>query len=396
MRICFIYSSVFRHGGIQRVVANISNFLAVNHEVEIICNDRFDIKKNPYNLNLKKIKVIHKKVIDEKNLNKKKNKFLRKGIILLSNITPRILMKQIVMLYYDNKTKIEFIEFINKQKYDIVIGCNLFFNLLLAITSNKLTAKTIGWEHNSYDSYFQNIKFSLKSKKNIIYNLLPRLDNIIVLNNIEKSKFVNSLGITPIVIENPLELYAEDKSKSKEKIIINVGRIEYIKGTDLLIEIFKIFFKNNKDWKLIIVGEGNREWEKLIEEKIIKEHLEKNIEICKFTDDISKFYTKASIYACTSRLESFGLTVLEAAEFEMPIVSFDVSGPSDIIKNNGCGFVVDKFNINKFAYYLDELANNSELREKLTLDMDLKLKKYRMPYIGQKWSDFLFQVINKK
>lgn len=335
-------------------------------------------------------------MIDEKNLNKKKNKFLRKGIILLSNITPRILMKQIVMLYYDNKTKIEFIEFINKQKYDIVIGCNLFFNLLLAITSNKLTAKTIGWEHNSYDSYFQNIKFSLKSKKNIIYNLLPRLDNIIVLNNIEKSKFVNSLGITPIVIENPLELYAEDKSKSKEKIIINVGRIEYIKGTDLLIEIFKIFFKNNKDWKLIIVGEGNREWEKLIEEKIIKEHLEKNIEICKFTDDISKFYTKASIYACTSRLESFGLTVLEAAEFEMPIVSFDVSGPSDIIKNNGCGFVVDKFNINKFAYYLDELANNSELREKLTLDMDLKLKKYRMPYIGQKWSDFLFQVINKK
>lgn len=46
MRICFIYSSVFRHGGIQRVVANISNFLAVNHEVEIICNDRFDIKKS--------------------------------------------------------------------------------------------------------------------------------------------------------------------------------------------------------------------------------------------------------------------------------------------------------------------------------------------------------------
>ena len=63
MKIAFFYNSFFRHGGIQRVIANIVNELSKYHKVELICNEQINFENNPYNIKLDQIKITHLKEI---------------------------------------------------------------------------------------------------------------------------------------------------------------------------------------------------------------------------------------------------------------------------------------------------------------------------------------------
>ena len=61
----------------------------------------------------------------------------------------------------------------------------------------------------------------------------------------------------------------------RENWIVTVGRLTYQKGTDYLAEVAKEVLKQNKDWKWIVLGDGE-ERKKL--ETITKENdLEKQL-----------------------------------------------------------------------------------------------------------------------
>ena len=51
--------------------------------------------------------------------------------------------------------KKNYIEFFNTEKFDIIIGAGVEYSLLLGEIKENITAKTIGWQHSTYDSYFE-------------------------------------------------------------------------------------------------------------------------------------------------------------------------------------------------------------------------------------------------
>lgn len=152
-------------------------------------------------------------------------------------------------------------------------------------------------------------------------------------------------------IYNPLNLHELAKLSRQNNYILNldksklnilwVGRLTEQKGIpELLWIINELNSKRYKD-KIIfnIVGDGIPKFKKDILN--LKEKWN-NINYFGYIQYkyLSSFYRSNDIFISTSRWESFGLVLLEVQAFGLPVISFDISGPRDIIQNNKTGFLV--------------------------------------------------------
>lgn len=98
-----------------------------------------------------------------------------------------------------------------------------------------------------------------------------------------------------------------------------------------LIEIFSNI--ESEDWTLTIVGDGD---EKENLEALIKDNnLEGKVILTGFLnkEKLYKLYENSSLYVMTSFEESFGLVLVEASSFGLPLIAFDSAiGAKEIIQ----------------------------------------------------------------
>lgn len=155
-----------------------------------------------------------------------------------------------------------------------------------------------------------------------------------------------------------------DEYGLEKKRVIAVGRLEWQKGFDRLIDVWQMVEKQHPDWMLTIYGSGTQEndLKRLIREKSLKE-----VSIHAFTPRISEAYGQSDIFALSSRFEGFGLVLLEAMQAGLPCVVFDCPfGPSDVVKDGATGFVVPDGDVCLFARRLCTLMEDAELRKRLS------------------------------
>ena len=256
--------------------------------------------------------------------------------------------------------------------------------------------------------FFNSIKkrekdYKIEDKKNFIYRLKAKIetyledkisnkyDLFVVLTNEDKIKWKNS---KVEVIPNFLEKYPTKISELKNKKIISVGRLDYQKGFDLLIDVFEKVTRVHPEWKLEIYGEGE-EKEKL-NEKIKNKNLDGNIKLNGVTIEIGKKYIEASIYVMSSRYEGFGMVLLEAQAYGLPIVSFNCPcGPKDIITANKNGFLCNFGNIDDMAEKIIYLIDNIEIRKNFGKKARENSLEYSEEKIMEKWENLL-QVLIKE
>ena len=356
-RIAFLVTNIFDLGGVQRVVSVLANELNKEHNVEIICVAKnVKINRDIYNLD-ENIKVHVREDLLHKNLfNKiysKINKIIHSKTALLDK---KFLLSYLTNIYYPQNTQKKLIKFLNLQNYDIIVGVEGYLSIILSIISEKLNSKTIGWQHNSFDAYLNNKNRYYYKQNEIFKTNIPKLDKYIVLTDFDKKMFKEKLNVNTEVIENPRSFTSEQKSTLKNKQFLAAGRFTYQKGFDLLIESFFEFSKSNKEWNLVIVGEG--EEKENIEKLISKFKLKDRIKIYEFTNDIKKYFLESSVLLLPSRWEGMPMLVLESMEMGVPIISYDISAVKQIISNNEEGILVKKYNNILFSQAMIDLVDN--------------------------------------
>ncbi len=289
---------------------------------------------------------------------------------------------------------IRLFQFINNSKPDVVLVANCGLEYFLFPFLRKAT-KSIKEEHLSkYEPLCTPVSLSIRSiYENFKRCFLTFYDAYVALNK-DEIKF-GPEGKS-VEIPNPIKLEATESSffQSREKVIISIGRLTPIKQYDHLIEIFFEVYKVHPEWKLKIVGEGSQLLK--LKNKITELALEDAVYLTGITNEVELELAKASIFALTSRTESFSMAILEAMRNELPVVSYDSPyGPRNIIHDEGDGFLIKLNDKASFAEAICSLIEKPIMRMEMGQRGRLNVKRFEIGEVMKKW-DKLFNSLGLK
>ena len=116
---------------------------------------------------------------------------------------------------------------------------------------------------------------------------------------------------------------------------LSIGRLIPLKDYPLLLKSFLILLKEFPKAMLMIVGDGESKEE--IENIISMKRLQSSVLIIEPRSNIDLIYSMSDAYISTSKYESFGMTLIEATIFSLPVVSTTNGGADEILsyENNG-------------------------------------------------------------
>ncbi len=153
-----------------------------------------------------------------------------------------------------------------------------------------------------------------------------------------------------------------------EKILLYVGRIEPLKGLDLLVET-AAQMDTEEGVRVIVVGadvNGNREIDRV--KLLAKErNLEDQIEFVGQVNhtDLPLYYNAADVCVVPSYYESFGLVALESMACGTPVVAARVGGLSTIIQHGRTGYLKPWRCPDAFANSVEMIISNDGLQQSM-------------------------------
>lgn len=331
MKVLFVTKSITTIGGVQRVVISLANSLSKHYDVTIISDDNA-FTSSIYELNKKvkreDINTINNNFFKTPFVSKVIKKFNRKFAFLDNNFLKVININ----LHYKKKNRIELTKYINTNEFDVVIAVQGDMSMYLSLIANDIKAKTIGWNHSSFSSYYYLKDFYYYGQSCLFKFYLKNLDRIVVLSEYDKKCFKDKWDIDVIDITNVKSFTSNVKSELNKKNFLAVGRFTHAKGFDILIEAFSIFSNENKDYRLTIIGDGKLE--KLYVDLIKKHNLNKRVFILNNISDIRDYLMNCCGLIMSSRWEGLGMVMVEAFEMGVPVIAFDLPSIKDYLITN--------------------------------------------------------------
>lgn len=210
---------------------------------------------------------------------------------------------------------------------------------------------------------------------------LARLDIFVILTEEDSSNW--DMLSNKTVIPNPLTKYPDVHSSQKSKTVISVGRYDPVKGFDMLIDAWAIVSNTHPDWRLKIIGPGDKT---PYMEQVKRLKLEQYVSCMGASNRIYDEMAEASFYVLSSRSEGFGLVLVEAMAVGLPCVAFSCSpGPRFIVSHHQNGILVEKDNVLKLAEAICYMIENNLIREEYAVQAQIDAARYRVDNIMQKW-----------
>lgn len=359
------------YGGVESAIANQSNMLCNDFEVEIVSLYKMNYRV-PYEIN-SKVKITY---LSDLKPNKeefiwalKKHQFLK---------TLKEGFKSLKILYLKKKL---IKEYIKKCDADIIVSTRLSFNKSLGKYAKKDKIK-IAQEHAHHNNNEKYINKLIKSVQKIDY-LMPVSKE---LTNFYKKKVGNHTKC--VYIKHALDFEIEDYKFKTTNNLIAVARLSKEKGFSDLLDVIDIVRVKNPKIKLNLIGDGVEK--KNLEEKIKELKLEKNVIMHGFKTrkEIKEIIKDCSLYCMTSFEESFGLSVIESMAYGLPCIAFDdAKGVLEII-NKDNGIAIRNRNKQKMAREIELLLKDKKRLKDMSKNSYNTSLNYSFNIIKEDWINF--------
>lgn len=379
-KIAIFAPAIYSYGGEQRVVTIIANELSKDNQITIFaCDGHLNHEQTCYSM-AESIEINSYFQYSKRPL----KRILR---YIERTIKPKFYERHPMVyryIYYGDDAAKKIIKILD-ENYDIAIAVSGHLSILLGYAKKMgLKCKAIGWEHNSYEAYFQTPNMYLWKREQFFVEAARHLDSCVVLNEDIAAKYKMNLGITCDVIYNPRSFESKEKSTVMNKSFVACGRFVRAKGFDFLVQAFSEYAKKEKDWKLVIIGDGQLRQE--IEEQVRQEGLSERVIFTGFITNVREKMLESSIYLLSSRWEGFPMCVTEAYEVGLPIISFDIPAVLPLL-NNGEGIKVRAYDIHDFAEAMLKLSSDTELRKNMAARAVRTADSLSIDCIGNKWRE---------
>lgn len=241
-------------------------------------------------------------------------------------------------------------------------------NIIIAWEYNLAAIEALIWSKKNDCRFIHLTDGTLYSERNI--NTIQKITRKIIIQNCNaaiasstkaREKLI-SWGLDSKKIATSYLTFDLSKIEKKQKDLEgDEGRVLYVgsmvkrKGLDLLIESLPYITTN---YQLRIVGSGSKcEMDKL-EQLANRLGVKDNICFCGYKDGDELFeeYNKARVFVLPTREDCYGLVLVEALCFDVPIVASKYAdGAYDIVKNEKNGFIVDPYNSSQMGKSINKI-----------------------------------------
>lgn len=366
------------HGGIERSTITQANILADDFEVEL--NVVYKLNETiPFHLDDRvKVNYLTRFVPNRKEFklaikNKNPLQIIREGFYAVKVL---FFKKRSVKQFYKNTDA------------DIIVSTAMYFSLLKKQHCNdKVTIAQEHVDHKNNEKYLNKIKNIMQ-----YFDYLMPISNFLV-NDYKKFESENT-KCKVLDVKFYLDIDIK-KDLIKKKKLVCVGRLSQEKGHLDLIEVFNEFNKLDSTYELHIIGDGDQRL--LIEEKIKKYQLN-NVVMHGYLsqDEVFKEYEDASVFLLTSFEESFGIVILEANAYGIPVIAFDsANGAKEIITDNYDGILIGSRDIKGMASRLYYLLSNQDNLETFSANAYSKADLYSSEDLKSSFVNEFKEIIKK-
>lgn len=264
---------------------------------------------------------------------------------------------------------------INKN-YDIEIAFMEGVCTRIISGSSNHKSKKVAWVHTDLRSNAESFKQFFSNNENL--TVYKSFNKIIAVSNQARKSISEIFKLDAEVIYNlidkenillkskePIQIFEQ----SEEPVVVAIGRLEYIKGFDRLLNAHLRLINENIKHKLMIIGEGSLK--NKLDDFIIFNNLSKTVRLLDFQANPYKFILNSDLLVSSSISEGFGLVILEALILQIPILATETAGALELL---------DKENIVKN----DEESLYKGLKKVLSDPIKLKaLKEYSITFSKQ-------------
>jgi glycosyltransferase involved in cell wall biosynthesis len=229
-----------------------------------------------------------------------------------------------------------------------------------------------------------------RSKQDVYF--AKRYERFVVLTQEDRGYW----GALPniIVIPNANSFVPKSVSDLSNKQVIAVGRYDYQKRFEDLIEAWKEIKVKCPDWSLNIFGQGPLQ--DRLQQQIQRYSLQDVITLREPVKDIESQYVQHALLAMTSRYEGLPMALLEAQACGLPLVAYACKcGPRDVINEGENGFLVDEGDHAGLANRIIQLMQDERLRADMGQRAKLLSSQYTEEVIMKLWLDLFNELLGK-
>ncbi|HGQ0584671.1 TPA: glycosyltransferase family 4 protein [Streptococcus pneumoniae] len=275
------------------------------------------------------------------------------------------------------------------NEIEVAFGVGIFSNIFLSLSGIGISTKVVLCDHTN--SITANRELSKKVQRYVGTKLA---DKIITLTQEDRKNYIRKYGISENRIayiynwkENRLSNIPYNDESTK---IVTVGRFDYQKGYDYLIQVAKKVLAKMPDWTWEIYGSGKQDEVDKIRDLITENDLQDKLVIKGLEKNQDLIYGDKGIYVMTSRYEGLPLVLLEAQQYNLPIVSFRCpTGPSEIVEDGVNGYLIDCYDTDKMSEKLLELMKNDDLRQSFSDHAKDTMDKFDKNKILNQWIELI-------
>ena len=297
------------------------------------------------------------------------------------------LAKIINVIRFDLKLDYNKYIFISNQNF-----ANIISSFLKIVFGKKIKLILIERNHLDEFKYQKNFKnFFIKKLIKVAYKKADLVIGISKKLSNDLSKYINKKVVT---IYNPAfdkSVYKKAKKKTifrKKNLILSVGRFENQKDPFTMLKAFKIV-NDRIDCNLLMIGFGSMYKEMV--DYVRLNNLQKKVIILRNVKNAFPYYKLAKIFVLHSKYEGFGNVLVEAAMFNIPIISSKCnSGPKEILGEGKYGLLFDVGNYKSLSKKIIQLLDKK--KNKPSIEFKNSLKRFEINKIISKYNDIFMRI----
>ncbi|UCD92536.1 MAG: MSMEG_0565 family glycosyltransferase [Methanobacteriota archaeon] len=248
------------------------------------------------------------------------------------------------------------------------VGANALFELK---DSGNLDAPTVRTIHHIDE-------FRGRTLTNLQEKSVHLLDEKIVVSNYWKEALKKEFGVNTHLIYNGIDLSKfgtgnRDNKASSRPSILYVGGLEARKGVEFLLLAAEQVIDRIPNVKLTIVGKSGLTGGQFFNEKDMFADLAERIGIHRnvvFKDFVSdgrlpRYYRECDVFVLPSRMEGWGLTLMEAMAFEKPVIAYRVGGIPELVDDGKSGVLLECGDVRGLAESMVKILTDKKLAARL-------------------------------